>query len=281
MVSGVEIGTRNEQKDEDGAETSYKDEQTSRGIRWDTRSSAFEDVQDVSRNVFGRGIWMREVSGGSPESCKEQEISATNKDEASKNEQAFLVIIDVLDDDLTRCMWGQVSYRINGAIFQFLLAARLTCYRVCFRVHILLGRGSVATILNSVAAVTNCCGVTKPRHSRLPSSQRAQASAPLPAPPHLPASALTAPATFPPVPSIVLQCPSLPWNITVEPSPTASPSGAEFISVQDVLDALYSNMQTQVKEVEFKALAAAMGKAVSDVFGKRWKTFVNGMEREK
>lgn len=28
MVSGVDIGTRNEQKDEDGAETSYKDEQT-------------------------------------------------------------------------------------------------------------------------------------------------------------------------------------------------------------------------------------------------------------
>ncbi|EIM89293.1 uncharacterized protein STEHIDRAFT_76247 [Stereum hirsutum FP-91666 SS1] len=98
---------------------------------------------------------------------------------------------------------------------------------------------------------------------------------------HLPASALAAPATFPPVPSIVLQCPSLPWNITVEPSPTASPNSAKFISVQDVLDALYSNMRTPVKEAEFKALAPAMGKAVSDAFEKRWRAFVNGMEREK
>lgn len=36
-----------------------------------------------------------------------------------------------------------------------------------------------------------------------------------------------------------------------------------------------------MKEAEFKALAPAMGKAVSDAFEKRWRAFVNGMDREK
>lgn len=60
----------------------------------------------------------------------------------------------------------------------------------------------------------------------------------------------------------LLQSPPLPWNITVEPPHTPSPNGAKYISTQDVLDVLYTNMRTPVKQAaELKALTPDMSRA--------------------
>ena len=71
--------------------------------------------------------------------------------------------------------------------------------------------------------------------------------------PALPASTLAAPATSPPLAQMTLCSAQLPWAIAVRPTPSTSP-GSRFVSVADVLAALYTTLRTQIRREEWEAL---------------------------
>lgn len=97
----------------------------------------------------------------------------------------------------------------------------------------------------------------------------------------LPNSALAGPATYPPLPLITLACPDLPWNIQISPSPSASPNSAQYVTVQDVLDTLYSKMRTPVKGEEFRTLGPVREREVREAFERRCRRGGGEVERSK
>ena len=72
--------------------------------------------------------------------------------------------------------------------------------------------------------------------------------------PRLPPAVLTTPASSPPLPSLALRVGDLPWLFTVFPDTDHSPGNA-FVSVQDVLLAIYGHLRTAVKGDEYEAMS--------------------------
>ena len=71
--------------------------------------------------------------------------------------------------------------------------------------------------------------------------------------PRLPPGVLTAPASCPPLPSLALRVGDLPWLFTVFPDVGHSPKNA-FVTVQDVLLAIYIHLRTAAKAEEYDVL---------------------------
>jgi hypothetical protein len=63
-----------------------------------------------------------------------------------------------------------------------------------------------------------------------------------------------------------ITCARLPWSITVEPQP-----GAPFVTVSDVLLAIYTSLRRNVLPTEFASLPSASQYAVNDAFQRRYK----------
>ena len=67
----------------------------------------------------------------------------------------------------------------------------------------------------------------------------------------IPPHALNELATTPPIPSMVIRCPHLPWTITVLPTNT------KYVTVRDVFDGIYRSLRLAVLEPEFQCLPSA------------------------
>ncbi|KAF9554189.1 hypothetical protein CPC08DRAFT_197061 [Agrocybe pediades] len=63
--------------------------------------------------------------------------------------------------------------------------------------------------------------------------------------------ALCEPATNPPMPSIVIYSPYLPWSIKVRPS------NGSYITLEDVLDSVYRSLRSNVMQQDFGSLPSA------------------------
>ena len=59
--------------------------------------------------------------------------------------------------------------------------------------------------------------------------------------------------------------PGLPWSITVEPTTTSSP----FVTVLDVLHALYASLHKPIKQAEFDALSHSYRDMISGAWHNR------------
>ena len=73
--------------------------------------------------------------------------------------------------------------------------------------------------------------------------------------PRPPADVLAAPATTPTLPTLSINCPMLPWTITVNAGadPNSRPRGAPaaFVTIGDVLVAIHNNVRLAVVQAEF------------------------------
>jgi len=79
---------------------------------------------------------------------------------------------------------------------------------------------------------------------------------------HIHQSHLSMAATHPPARLVKLVAAGLPWSITVEPTTTSSP----FVTVLDVLHALYTSLRKPIKQAEFDAVS----KSYRDSISKAW-----------
>ena len=70
------------------------------------------------------------------------------------------------------------------------------------------------------------------------------------------------PATHPPAKVMKVIAAGLPWSITVEPTTTSSP----FVTVLDVLHALYASLHKPIKQAEFDAVS----QSYRDLISKAW-----------
>ncbi|KAJ7486853.1 hypothetical protein FB451DRAFT_1228179 [Mycena latifolia] len=82
-------------------------------------------------------------------------------------------------------------------------------------------------------------------------------------PPHLPPTALTEPATYPPSPSMKLICPRLPWRIEIECT------AGGFVSVADVRSAIHAALAASVTRAELLATAVLDRPIISMAFEAR------------
>jgi len=81
-------------------------------------------------------------------------------------------------------------------------------------------------------------------------------------PPH----ALNDLATTPPIPSMVIRCPHLPWTITILPTNT------KYVTVRDVFDGIYRSLRLAVLEAEFQSLPSAEARySVNNAYTRRYK----------
>ncbi|KAF8816856.1 hypothetical protein BYT27DRAFT_7181317 [Phlegmacium glaucopus] len=81
-------------------------------------------------------------------------------------------------------------------------------------------------------------------------------------PPHV----LHEPATTPPVPSMVIRCPHLPWTITILPTST------KHVTVRDVLDGIHRSLRLAALEAEFQCLPSPEAKhSVNNAYIRRYK----------
>jgi len=86
----------------------------------------------------------------------------------------------------------------------------------------------------------------------------------------LPPAILMEAATVPPVQSMVIQCPLLPWEIKVEPQKSKQ---RNFIVVQDFFDCLYSALRRPVTEHEFNAVVSSGRRySITNAFQQRIKS---------
>ncbi|KIM36201.1 hypothetical protein M413DRAFT_57670, partial [Hebeloma cylindrosporum] len=86
-------------------------------------------------------------------------------------------------------------------------------------------------------------------------------------PPYLPSDIWAQAATQPPVGSMQITHPLLPWRITIQPSIPGT-----YVTVGDVFNYLYMNLSTAVKTMEFDLLPSRQRKnAVNDASLYRWK----------
>ena len=86
----------------------------------------------------------------------------------------------------------------------------------------------------------------------------------------LPSAILMETATMPPVQSMVIQCPLLPWEIKVEPQKSKQ---RNFIVVQDFFDCLYSALRRPVTEHEFNAVVSSGRRySITNAFQQRIKS---------
>ena len=71
--------------------------------------------------------------------------------------------------------------------------------------------------------------------------------------PHLSPDILTTPASSPPLPSLALRVGDLPWMFTVFPD-AEHPPGEAFVTVQDVLLAIYFHLRKPANGEEYEAM---------------------------
>ena len=90
-------------------------------------------------------------------------------------------------------------------------------------------------------------------------------------PPHV----LSELATTPPMPSMVIRCPHLPWTITILPTNT------KYVTVRDVFDGIYRSLRHAVLEAEFQCLPSAEAKySVNNAYTRRYKRLDDPQVRE-
>jgi len=85
---------------------------------------------------------------------------------------------------------------------------------------------------------------------------------------HLPLSmrSLSEPATRPPLPSLTIVMSRLPWSVYV------TPSHGTFVSVSDVLSAIYRTLRVQITQSEFHSLPSPTdARRVSQTYEQRYK----------
>ena len=72
-------------------------------------------------------------------------------------------------------------------------------------------------------------------------------------------------ATHPPVKVMTIVAPGLPWSIIVEPTTTSSP----FVTVLDVLHALYTSLHKPIKQAEFDTVSKSYRDSISSAWHRR------------
>ena len=82
---------------------------------------------------------------------------------------------------------------------------------------------------------------------------------------HIHHSHLSMAATHPPTKVMTIVAPGLPWSIVVQPATTSSP----FVTVLDVLHALYTNLHKPIKQAEFEAVSRSYRDSISNAWHRR------------
>ncbi|KAN0103792.1 hypothetical protein V8E52_011628 [Russula decolorans] len=86
--------------------------------------------------------------------------------------------------------------------------------------------------------------------------------------PRISPAVFTTPASCPPLPSLALRVGDLPWLFTVFPDAGHSP-GNSFVTVQDVLLAIYIHLRTAVKGDEYEAMSKSRKAEIFRAFESR------------
>jgi hypothetical protein len=81
-------------------------------------------------------------------------------------------------------------------------------------------------------------------------------------------------ATTPPVPSMVVRCPHLPWTITILPTNT------KYVTVRDVFDGIYRSLRLLVLEAEFQCLPSEARHSVNNAYIRRYKRINDSEARQ-
>jgi len=93
--------------------------------------------------------------------------------------------------------------------------------------------------------------------------------------PTLPPHVISEPATTPPVPSMVIRCPHLPWKITILPTNT------KHVTVRDVFEGIYRSLRLTVLEAEFQCLTSAEARhSVNNAYILRYKRIDDSEARQ-
>lgn len=82
---------------------------------------------------------------------------------------------------------------------------------------------------------------------------------------HIHHSHLSMAATHPPAKVMRIVATGLPWSITVEPTTTSSP----FVTILDVLHALYTSLHKPIKQAEFDAVSKSFRDSISSAWHHR------------
>jgi hypothetical protein len=91
----------------------------------------------------------------------------------------------------------------------------------------------------------------------------------------IPPHALSELATTPPIPSMIIHCPHLPWTIKILPSST------KYVTVRDVFDGIYRSLRHAVLEPEFQCLPSAEARySVNNAYTRRYKRLEDPQARE-
>ena len=86
--------------------------------------------------------------------------------------------------------------------------------------------------------------------------------------PHLSQVILATPASIPPLPSLGLRVGNLPWLFNVLPNIRLSP-GNSYVTVQDVLLAIYYHLRTAVKSAEYEVMSKSRKAEIFREFERR------------
>ena len=99
------------------------------------------------------------------------------------------------------------------------------------------------------------------------------------APPRITDALVREPATNPPLPSLAIICEFLPWTITIQPTPHAR-WASPFVTVGDVLHALYRALRLGVTDPELGVLEPAQKERVRDAYVRRYRRAPDARHRE-
>ncbi|KDQ54417.1 hypothetical protein JAAARDRAFT_38588 [Jaapia argillacea MUCL 33604] len=86
----------------------------------------------------------------------------------------------------------------------------------------------------------------------------------------IPPLLLLSSATNPPLPSMTIVSSQIPWQIMVTPSSTS------YITLSDVMSAIYTSLRTSISRAEFESLPVKAKIQVNDAFVQRWKSVAGG-----
>ena len=82
-------------------------------------------------------------------------------------------------------------------------------------------------------------------------------------------------ATHPPVPSMIIRCPHLPWKITIQPTNT------KYVTVRDVFDGIYRSLRLAALEAEFQCLPSVEARqGVTNAYVGRYKRIDDSEARQ-
>lgn len=92
----------------------------------------------------------------------------------------------------------------------------------------------------------------------------------------IPIHVLNEPATQPPLASLILISPRLPWQLEVAPQGSRS-----FLTVADVLHGLYTGLRIAVSKEEYERQGEGSQRKISLAYYNRWERIANPNDREK